>query len=56
MVNKLVKEPLMVKTEAEFDVEQTIKDEIEKAVQSTINECSKKYFRTITTNVYVSIK
>ena len=43
-------------TEAEFDVEAQIMAEVEKAVQNTINECSKKYYRTITANVYLNVK
>lgn len=51
-----LKEPLKVMTEAEFDVEAQIMAEVEKAVQNTINECSKKYYRTITANVYLNVK
>lgn len=56
MVNALKKEPLIISTEAEFNVDDTIKAEIEKAVQGAVNECSKKYFRTIEVKVFVSTK
>lgn len=51
-----LKEPLKVKTEADFDVEETIKAEVEKAVQDTINGCSKKYYRTITASIILNVK
>lgn len=50
------KEKLQVKTEAEFDVKTTIKQEVEKAVQAAINECSKKYYRTITVDVNICVE
>lgn len=56
MIQALKKEPLKVQTEAEFDVEETIKAEVEKAVQNTINECSKKYYRTVSASIYVNVK
>lgn len=56
MVPTLKKEPLIVTTQAEFDVESTIREEVEKAVQSAVNECSKKYFRTIEAKVFVTTK
>ena len=56
MIQALKKELLTVQTEAEFDVEEKIKSEVEQAVQIAINECSKKYYRTITANIHVNVK
>lgn len=36
-----------ISTSAEFDVKDKIEDELRKAVQATIDECSKKYYRNI---------
>lgn len=36
-----------ISTSAEFDVKDKIEDEIRQTVQVTIDECSKKYFRSI---------
>lgn len=56
MVTKAKNEKLTVSTQAEFDVNQTIKSEIEAAIQDTINKCSTQYFRSIDVDVEIKIK
>lgn len=55
-VASVKKEKISVKTEAEFDVKETIKSEVEKAVQGAINECSKKYYRAISVDVSIVVE
>lgn len=44
-----------ISTSAEFDVKDRIEDEIRQAVQATIDECSKKYYRSIHFDFKVSV-
>lgn len=54
-MNPIKKDVVTVKTEAEFDVTETIKAELQKAVQEVTNQCSEKYYRSITVDLNVKI-
>lgn len=45
-----------VSTSAEFDVEETIKNEVKQAIQTTIDNCSKKYYRNIDVDFKINVK
>lgn len=45
-----------VSTSTEFDVEETIKNEVKQAIQATIDTCSEKYYRKIDVDFKISIK
>lgn len=45
-----------VSTPADLDVKEIVKDEVNKAIEQSISECSKKYYRTITVDYNVRIK
>lgn len=54
-IPQIKKNTVTVKTESEFDVNDVIKGEIQKAVQEVTNKCSKEYFRSITVDLNVKI-
>lgn len=45
-----------VSTSTEFDVEERIKAEVKGAIQKTIDECSKTYFRNIDVDFKITVK
>ena len=54
-IPQIKKNTVTVKTESEFDVNDVIKGEIQKAVQEVTNKCSKGDFRSITVDLNVKI-
>lgn len=45
-----------VSTSTEFDIEETIKNEVKQAIQTTIDACSEKYYRNIDVDFKISVK
>lgn len=53
---KLGKQKLVISSVTEVDVKDAVTEEVEKAVKTIVEECSKKYMRNIDVALIVNVK
>lgn len=53
---KLGKQKLIISSVSEVDVKDIVTEEIEKAVKTIVEDCSKKYMRNIDVALIVNVK